>query len=81
MMKDVTAPGYLAGEAELSNEFQSKGQEGVRNLVFVEPIELIAWLKGAVESEFIELIEGGGGCKQGSGRDKWRCEYGCRCSK
>ena len=56
-MKDVTAPEYLAGAEELSKELESMGQKPVRNLVFVERIELIAWLEGASESEFIKPLD------------------------
>ena len=56
-MKDATAPEYLAGAEELSKELESMEQKPVRNLVFVERIELIAWLEGASESEFMKPLD------------------------
>ena len=55
--KDVTVPEYIAGAAELDKQLP-EGQR-VRNLVFVERIDLITWLEGASEeSEYIKPLEG-----------------------
>ena len=55
--KDVTVPEYIAYAADLDKELPD-GQK-LRVLVFVERIELIAWLEGASgESEFIKPLEG-----------------------
>jgi parafibromin len=47
--KDETVPEYISRAAELDKELPD-GQK-LRNLVFVERIELIAWLEGASEEE------------------------------
>lgn len=56
--KDVPVPEYISRAAELDKELP-EGQK-VRNLVFVERLDLITWLEGASEeSEYIKPIEGG----------------------
>ena len=47
--KDETVPEYISRAAELDKDLP-KGQK-LRNLVFVERIELIAWLEGASDEE------------------------------
>ena len=55
--KDVTVPEYIALAAELDNQLP-EGQK-VRNLIFVERLDLITWLEGASEeSEYIKPLEG-----------------------
>jgi parafibromin len=59
--KDETVPEYISRAAELDKELP-EGQK-LRNLVFVERIELIAWLEGASDedggSEFISPLRSG----------------------
>lgn len=56
--KEVTVPDYRAHAAELDKSLP-EGQK-IRNLVFVERIDLITWLEGASdESEYVKPIEGG----------------------
>ncbi|EXJ68918.1 uncharacterized protein A1O5_07850 [Cladophialophora psammophila CBS 110553] len=55
--KDVPVPEYIARAAELDKELP-EGHK-VRNLIFVERLDLITWLEGASEeSEYIKPIEG-----------------------
>ncbi|KIW32741.1 hypothetical protein, variant [Cladophialophora immunda] len=55
--KDVPVPEYIARAAELDNQLP-EGHK-VRNLIFVERLDLITWLEGASEeSEYIKPIEG-----------------------
>ena len=55
--KDVPVPEYISRAAELDKQLP-EGQK-VRNLVFVERLDLITWLEGASEeSEYIQPIEG-----------------------
>ncbi|EXJ58446.1 hypothetical protein A1O7_05871 [Cladophialophora yegresii CBS 114405] len=55
--KDVPVPEYISRAAELDKQLP-EGQK-VRNLVFVERLDLITWLEGASdESEHIKPIEG-----------------------
>jgi parafibromin len=58
--KDETVPEYISRAAELDKDLP-EGQK-LRNLVFVERIELIAWLEGASDedggSEFITPLKG-----------------------
>jgi parafibromin len=55
--KDVPVPEYISRAAELDKQLP-EGQK-VRNLVFVERLDLITWLEGASEeSEYIKPIEG-----------------------
>ena len=55
--KDVPVPEYISRAAELDRQLP-EGQK-VRNLVFVERLDLITWLEGASEeSEYIKPIEG-----------------------
>ena len=57
LQKEVTVPEYIALAAELDNQLP-EGQK-VRNLVFVERLDLITWLEGASEeSEYIKPVEG-----------------------
>lgn len=60
--KDVNIPDYIASAQALSDELTAiEGGEGkkVKNLVFVERLDLITWLEGASdESEYIKPIEG-----------------------
>lgn len=57
LQKDVTVPEYIALAAELDKQLP-EGQK-VRNLIFVERLDLITWLEGASdESEYIKPIEG-----------------------
>lgn len=57
LQKDVTVPEYIASAADLNGQLL-EGQK-IRNLVFVERIDLITWLEGASdESEYIQLLEG-----------------------
>jgi parafibromin len=60
--KDETVPEYISRAAELDKELP-EGQK-LRNLVFVERIELIAWLEGASDeeggSEFITPLKADG---------------------
>ena len=59
LQKDETVPQYISRAAELDKELP-EGQK-LRNLVFVERIELIAWLEGASDeqdgSEFIAPLK------------------------
>ena len=57
LQKDVTVPEYIASATDLEKQLPD-GQK-VRNLVFVERIDLITWLEGASdESEYIKPLEG-----------------------
>ncbi|KAK5047389.1 hypothetical protein LTR84_006912 [Exophiala bonariae] len=57
LQKDVAVPEYIALAAELDKQLP-EGQK-VRNLIFVERLDLITWLEGASEdSEYIKPIEG-----------------------
>lgn len=54
--KDVTVPEYIASAQELDQQLPD-GQK-IRNLVFVERLELMTWLEGATEeSEYIRPLE------------------------
>ena len=54
--KDVTVPEYIASAQELDQQLPD-GQK-IRNLVFVERLELMTWLEGATEeSEYIKPTE------------------------
>ena len=56
--KEVTVPEYLANTADLDKQLP-EGHK-IRNLVFVERIDLITWLEGASdESEYIKPLERG----------------------
>jgi parafibromin len=58
--KDVPVPEYISKSGDLNKELP-EGQK-VRNLVFVERLDLITWLEGASEdSEYIKPIEGAAG--------------------
>ena len=55
--KDVAIPEYIAAAQELDSAL-AEGQK-IRNLVFVERLDLITWLEGASEeSEYITPAEG-----------------------
>jgi parafibromin len=55
--KDVPVPEYISKSGDLNKELPD-GQK-VRNLVFVERLDLITWLEGASEdSEYIKPVEG-----------------------
>lgn len=57
LQKDVTVPEYIALAAELDKQLP-EGRK-VRNLIFVERLDLITWLEGASEeSEYIKPVEG-----------------------
>lgn len=57
LQKDVAVPEYIARAAELDKQLP-EGQK-VRNLIFVERLDLLTWLEGASdESEYIKAIEG-----------------------
>ncbi|KAJ9499851.1 accessory factor associated with RNA polymerase II [Exophiala xenobiotica] len=57
LQKDVTVPEYIALAGELDKQLP-EGQK-VRNLIFVERLDLITWLEGASEeSEYIKPLEG-----------------------
>ena len=57
VQKDVTVPEYIAKASELNTQLPK--DQNVRNLVFVERIDLITWLEGASdESEYIKPREG-----------------------
>ena len=58
--KDVNIPDYIASAQQLNDELTATNQTGrVRNLVFVERLDLITWLEGASdESEYIKPLEG-----------------------
>lgn len=56
VQKDVTVSEYIAAASELDKSLPD-GQN-IRNLVFVERIDLITWLEGATdESEYIKPLE------------------------
>lgn len=65
--KDVTVPEYIASATELDSHL-SEGQH-VRNLVFVERIDLITWLEGASdESEYIKTAPGADGTDEAANK-------------
>ncbi|KIV84408.1 hypothetical protein PV11_00191 [Exophiala sideris] len=67
LQKDVTVPEYIALAAELDNQLP-EGQK-VRNLIFVERLDLITWLEGASdESEYIKPVEGAAAIADGAAR-------------
>lgn len=54
--KDVAIPDYISSAQELNEELA--GRAKVKNLVFVERLDLITWLEGASEeSEYIKASE------------------------
>ncbi|OCK82059.1 CDC73-domain-containing protein [Lepidopterella palustris CBS 459.81] len=58
--KDVAVPEYIAATQRLNEELAGPGGAGgsVQNLVFVQKLDLIAWLQGASdESEYIKPLE------------------------
>lgn len=59
--KDDNIPDYIASAQQLTDELSAPGGATgrVRNLVFVERLDLITWLEGASdESEYITPLEG-----------------------
>ena len=61
--KDVTIPEYIASAQQLNEELSAPGGAGgkVQNLVFVERLDLLAWLEGASdESEYIKPLPSDG---------------------
>lgn len=67
VQKDVTVPEYIALAAELDKQLP-EGQK-VRNLIFVERLDLITWLEGASEeSEYIKPIEGAAATRDAAAR-------------
>ncbi|KAK2810749.1 hypothetical protein FQN50_002792 [Emmonsiellopsis sp. PD_5] len=69
LRRDVAIPEYIAEAQGVNEELGKLGSGGddgvqakVRNLVFVERLDLITWLEGAGEdSEYIKPLEGGAG--------------------
>ena len=57
--KDVAIPDYIASAQQLNEELGGRdGTSKVKNLVFVERLDLITWLEGASEeSEYIKGLE------------------------
>lgn len=56
LKKDVAIPDYISSTQELNTALN--GASTVRNLVFVERLDLITWLEGASEeSEYIQPLE------------------------
>lgn len=65
--KDVTVPEYIASAQELDQQLPD-GQK-IRNLVFVERLELMTWLEGATEdSEYIKPAEDAPGTEGAAGK-------------
>lgn len=65
--KDVTVPEYIASAQDLDQQLP-EGQK-IRNLVFVERLELMTWLEGATEdSEYIEPSEDAPGTEGAAGK-------------
>lgn len=58
--KDDNIPDYIASAEALNDELATSEQTGrVKNLVFVERLDLITWIEGASdESEYIKPLEG-----------------------
>lgn len=56
MNKDALATDYISRVTELNQTLAD--DQKVRNLVFVEKGDLLAWLDGATTSEFIKPLEG-----------------------
>ncbi|KAL8904067.1 MAG: hypothetical protein Q9207_003528, partial [Kuettlingeria erythrocarpa] len=57
--KDVAIPDYIASAQQLNEELAAaKSASRIKNLVFVERLDLITWLEGASEeSEYIKGLE------------------------
>jgi parafibromin len=68
--KDVAIPEYIASAQELNEALkqhatESRPEEKVLNLVFVERLDLITWLEGASdESEYIKPLDGAAAAAQ-----------------
>ncbi|KAI9710359.1 MAG: accessory factor associated with RNA polymerase II [Bogoriella megaspora] len=58
--KDATISEYITATQQLNNDLAASGSEAVgsevKNLIFQEKLDLIAWLEGATESEFIKPL-------------------------
>ncbi|KAI9841957.1 MAG: accessory factor associated with RNA polymerase II [Sclerophora amabilis] len=59
LKKDVAIPDYIASTKRLNEELSGPTGAGgkVQNLVFVERLDLITWLEGAADSEYIKPLE------------------------
>jgi parafibromin len=56
--KDATVPEYIATTQRLNEELPSGAGGSVQNLVFVQKLDLIAWLQGhSDESEYIKPLD------------------------
>jgi parafibromin len=70
LKKDVAIPEYIASAQKLNGELSAADGVGgeVRNLVFVERLDLITWLEGASdESEYIKPLETDASAVQAAG--------------
>ena len=70
LKRDVAIPEYIASAQKLNEELSGAGGVGgqVRNLVFVERLDLITWLEGASdESEYIKPLETDASAVQAAG--------------
>lgn len=55
--KDKGTGDYIAATQEVNTARTAKGLSGVRNLVFAEKLDLINWLSGENDSEFIKSLD------------------------
>lgn len=55
--KDKGTGDYIAATQELNTSRTANGLSGVRNLVFAEKLDLINWLSGENDSEFIKSLD------------------------
>lgn len=55
--KDKSTGDYIAATQELNTARTSNGLSEVRNLVFAEKLDLINWLSGENDSEFIKSLD------------------------
>jgi parafibromin len=55
--KDKSTGDYIAATQELNTARSSNGLSEVRNLVFAEKLDLINWLSGENDSEFIKSLD------------------------
>ncbi|KAI9893260.1 MAG: accessory factor associated with RNA polymerase II [Vezdaea aestivalis] len=70
LKKDLPIPQYIEAAQQLNEELTAAGGAGgtVRNLVFVEKLDLITWLEGASEeSDYIKPLENDASVIQASG--------------
>ncbi|KAI9798777.1 MAG: accessory factor associated with RNA polymerase II [Piccolia ochrophora] len=68
--KDVAIPDYIASATRLNEALSAAGGAGgqVRNLIFVERLDLITWLEGASEeSEYIKPLDSEASASQAAG--------------